>query len=75
VWNHKVVKPVRIWSRPNGVDEDVLSLVAQQRFDELSYAAPSSQDQLLEQLRSEQRVARQHLNDVLDRYHERGLAA
>ena len=71
VWNHKVVRPVRIWSRPDGVDEDVLSLVAQQRFDELSYAAPSSRDQFLEQLRIEQRVARQHLNDVLVRYHER----
>ena len=52
VWNHKVVRPVRIWSRPDGVDEDVLSFVAQQRFDELSYAAPSSRDQFLDQLRS-----------------------
>jgi hypothetical protein len=71
VWNHEIVKAVRIWSQPAGVDEDVLAPVAQRRFDELSYVEPSSRDQYLEQLRTERRVARQHLNEVLDRYHER----
>lgn len=71
VWNHKVVRPVRVWSRADGAYEGVLSFVAQRRFDELSYAGPSSRDQFLEQLRTERRVAREHLDEVLDRYHER----
>ncbi len=71
VWNHEIVKAVRIWSQRDGVDEDVLALVAQRRFNELSYVEPSSRDEFLEQLRTERRVARQHLNEVLDRYHER----
>lgn len=71
VWNHKILRPVRFWSRSGGTEEDVLSFLGQRRFDDLAYVEPPTRDQYLEQLRIERRASRQHLNEVLDRYHER----
>ena len=71
VWNHKIVRPVRFWSRSDGTEEGTLSLLGERRFGDLTYVEPPSRDQYLEQLRTERRASRQHLNEVLDRYHER----
>jgi hypothetical protein len=71
VWNHVIVRAVRFWSRSGGIDEDVLALLGQQRFDDLAHVGPPSRERYLEQLRVERGSSRRHLHQVLDRYHDR----
>ena len=71
VWNHVIVGAVRFWSRADGIDEDVMALLTQQRFGDLTGVGPPNRERYLEQLRVERDASRRHLHHVLDRYHDR----
>ncbi len=71
VWNHVIVGAVRFWSRADGIDEDVMALLTQQRFGDLTGVGPPNRERYLEQLRVERNASRRHLHHVLDRYHDR----
>jgi hypothetical protein len=71
VWNHVIVQAVRFWSRSDGIDKDVLALLDQRCFDDLECVGPPSRERYLEQLQIERSASRQHLQQVLDRYHDR----
>ena len=71
VWNHVIVGAIRFWSRADGIDEDVMTLLTQQRFGELTDVGPPNRERYLEQLRVERNASQRHLHHVLDRYHDR----
>ena len=71
VWNHVIVGAVRFWSRADGIDEDVMALLTEQRFGDLTGVGPPNRERYLEQLRVERDASRRHLHRVLDRYHDR----
>ena len=71
VWNHYIARAVRFWSRSGEADEAVLDSLGRRRFDDLPFVVPASRERLVAQVRVERSAARHHLNDVLDRYHDR----
>lgn len=71
VWNPKISRPVRFWSRHDGPDEVALDLLAARRLSDLEYQGPPGESAYRAQLETERETARRHLEQVVDSYHDR----
>ena len=65
--NHRIVRPVRFWSRESGPDEIVLQALAERRFDDLS-RVETSPDARRNQLAGELVTALDRLRSIRDSY-------
>jgi hypothetical protein len=71
VWNHAISRAVCVWSAAAGWRSDVFDALAAARTDQLVFAEPSEDAQLVAQLRVERDVARRHLEATVARFHDR----
>jgi hypothetical protein len=67
-WNARRPRVARFWGEDDGTDDEVLECLRQRR--EPATVEPSLEDRH-GQLREERALARRHLDQVLDRYHDR----
>lgn len=74
VGNHRIDRPLRIWSRPDGVDEAALAALAAGSADPLREPRPRPAVRR-RQLGEELAAAAEHLRRVRDRYWQRGWRA
>ncbi|CAN5758540.1 hypothetical protein BH23ACT4_BH23ACT4_11130 [soil metagenome] len=72
VWNHEIIGPVRFWSVKGGADETTLNALSDRRLDSLERSLPKDDETFVAQLRIERDAARNHLEWVVDSYHDRG---
>jgi hypothetical protein len=72
VWNHRISRPVRFWSRRDGPDEVALGQLADRRLPDLEFHGLPDQSGLRAQLQVELEASRRHLERVVDSYHDRG---
>jgi hypothetical protein len=66
VWNHYIQGPVRIWSR-DGIEEEVLTALAERRFEDLPRVVPDPVDARL-QVRDDLDAAVRRLREVHGSY-------
>jgi hypothetical protein len=71
VWNHAITRAVCVWSASAGSQPDVLDALAAARTDQLEFAEPSDDAQLVAQLRVERDLARRHLEATVSSFHDR----
>jgi hypothetical protein len=71
VWNHWISRPVCFWSRQDGPDEVVLGQLADRRLSDLEIQGLPDQSLYRAQLQIELEASRQHLERVVDSYHDR----
>lgn len=70
VWNHRIRRPLRLWSHAGGIETEALDALVKGTADSHRSAEPSG-DERAEQYRVELDACRDHLRTVRDRFWER----
>jgi hypothetical protein len=71
VWNHTILRPVRIWSQNDGPDEVTLGHLTERRVSDVEYQEPSDAQEYRSHLETEWETSRLHLDHVVGSYHDR----